>query len=100
MAAPVTINIPHGLGLSEAKRRIGGGTHKLAELIPGGSLTSHYWEADDMHCVFEAMGQRIACVLQVRPDNVVGTFELPPMLALFANKIKEKLQREAPKLLK
>ena len=99
MGEPVTVSIPHQLGLSEAKSRIGNGIHTLGELIPGATMTDNHWEGDSMHCTIEALGQRVGCEMQVREDEVYGIFDLPPMLAMFANAIKEKLQKEAPKML-
>lgn len=99
MGVPVTVNIPHKLGLDDAKSRIGAGIHTLGESVPGATLTDHHWEGDTMHCTLLAMGQRVACEMQVRDDEVYGIFDLPPMLAMFANKIKQKLQKEAPKML-
>jgi len=99
MGEPVTINIPHKLGQAEAKSRIGGGIHQLGEMVPGATLTDHHWEGDNLHFTLEVMGQRIGSEMQVREDEVYAIFDLPPVLAMFANKIKEKLQKEAPKLL-
>lgn len=99
MGQPVTVNIPHKLGTAEAKSRIGSGIHTLGEIVPGASISDHHWEDDDMHCTIEALGQRVGCEMQIRDDEVYGIFDLPPMLAMFANKIKEKLQKEAPKML-
>lgn len=99
MGDPVTVNIPHKIGLAEAKNRIGKGIHTLSDVIPGATLSDHHWQGDHMHCTIEALGQRIGCEMQVREDEVYGIFDLPPMLAMFANKIKEKLQKEAPKML-
>ena len=99
MGEPVTVNIPHEIGQAEAKNRIGNGIHTLSEYIPGSTLTDHHWEGDDMHCTIEALGQRVGCVMQVREDEVYGIFDLPPMLAMFANAIKAKLQKDAPKML-
>jgi len=99
MGEPVTVNIPHKLGQAEAKSRIGTGIHTLGEVIPGAALSDHHWEGDNMHCTITAMGQTVGCEMQVRDDEVYGIFDLPPMLAMFANAIKEKLQKEAPKML-
>ena len=99
MAEPVTVNIPHKLGLEEARSRIGSGIHTLGDIIPGASLTDHHWEGDHLPFSLEAVGQRIGSEMQVREDEVYAIFDLPPMLALFANKIKAKLQKEAPKML-
>jgi hypothetical protein len=99
MTEPVTVNIPHKLGLDEAKSRIGGGIHQLGELVPGATLTDHHWEGDTLHFTLDAIGQRIGSEMQIRDDEVYAIFDLPPLLAMFANKIKEKLQKEGPKLL-
>ena len=99
MADPVTVNIPHKLGVEEAKSRIGSGIHTLSDIIPGASLTGHHWEGDHLHFTLEAIGQRISADMHVREEEVYALFDLPPMLAMFANKIKAKLQKEAPKML-
>lgn len=99
MGEPVTVNIPHKLGLAAAKSRIGGGIHKLGEVIPGATMSGERWEGDTLFFKLEAMGQRVNSEVQVREDEVYGIFDLPPMLAMFANKIKEKLRKEAPKML-
>ncbi len=99
MAEPVTVNIPHKLGVAEAKSRIGSGIHRLSDIIPGASMTDHHWEGDHLHFTLEAVGQRITADMHVREEEVYAVFDLPPMLAMFANKIKAKLQKEAPKML-
>jgi len=99
MSEPVTVTVPHKLGLTEAKSRIGSGVHTLSDIIPGASLTAHRWEDDHLHFTLEAVGQRIISDMHVREDEVYVVLDLPPMLAMFANKIKAKLMKEAPKML-
>ena len=99
MAEPVTVTIPHKLGLTEARNRIGKGIYMLSETVPGATMTDHHWEDDTMHCTLEVMGQHIGGKMQVREDEVYAMFDLPPLLAMFANKIKQKLQKEAPRML-
>ena len=99
MSEPVTVNIPHQLGLEEDKSRIGSGIHTLSDIIPGAAMTDHRWEGDHLHFTLEAIGQRIVADMHVREEEVYALFDLPPMLAMFANKIKAKLQKEAPKML-
>lgn len=100
MADPISLDIPHKLGRDAAKARIGGGIGKLADLFPGGAAVDQRWEGDVMHFTVSAMGQKVASRLEVFEDKVHAVVDLPPMLALFASKIREKLAREAPKLLK
>lgn len=99
MGVPVTVNIPHKLGVADAKTRMGNGVHTLSESVPGATVSDHHWEGDTLHCTLEAMGQKIDSEMQVRDDEVYAVFDLPPLLGMFANKIKEKLQKEAPKML-
>jgi hypothetical protein len=100
MADPITLDIPHKLGRDAAKARIGGGVGKLADMFPGGGHVEQRWDGDVLHFTVSAMGQRVASRLEVYEDKVHAVVDLPPMLALFAAKIREKLAREAPKLLK
>ncbi|TKD50471.1 polyhydroxyalkanoic acid system family protein [Sphingomonas baiyangensis] len=101
MTDPITVDIPHNLDNAEVRRRIDGGTGKLAEMFPGGSITEHRWASDD---VFEftvaALGQRVAARIELLEGRARATIDLPPFLALFADKLRAKLQREAPKLLR
>jgi hypothetical protein len=99
MAEPITLDIPHKLGRDAAKARIGGGIGKLADIVPGGGQVEHRWEGDTLHFTLGAMGQTVVSRLEVFDDKVHAVVDLPPMLALFAAKIREKLGREAPKLL-
>jgi hypothetical protein len=100
MAEPITLDIPHKLGREAAKARIGGGIGKLAGMFPGGGHVEQNWDGDTMHFTVSAMGQKVASRLEVFEDKVHAVVDLPPMLALFAGKIREKLAEEAPKLLK
>ncbi|MEO5493743.1 MAG: polyhydroxyalkanoic acid system family protein [Sphingomonas sp.] len=99
MTDPITVDVPHKLGLSEARRRVEGGIGKVAGWIPGGAMTDHRWDGDVLYFTLAAMGQQIASKLDVRDDRVVATIDLPPLLALFADNLKAKLAKEAPKLL-
>ena len=100
MADPITVDIPHKLGLADAKARIGGGVGKLAEMIPGGGRTEHRWEGDTLHFTVTALGQTVASRVEIFDAKVHAEVDLPPMLALFAGKVRDKLMAVAPKLLK
>jgi hypothetical protein len=99
MADPVALDIPHKLGRDAARARIDAGIGKLAGMVPGGSMTEQRWSGDTLHFTLSAMGQTVASRLEVFDDRVHAEVDLPPMLALFAGKIREKLAKEAPKLL-
>jgi hypothetical protein len=99
MSDPIVVEVPHDLGLVEARRRVDAGIGKLAGWIPGGAEVEHHWTEDVLHFTIAAMGQRVASSLDVRADRIVATVDLPPFLALFAERIRAKLAKEAPKLL-
>jgi len=99
MAEPVKVDIPHKLGRDAARARIAGGVGKLAEMIPGGGTVEQRWEGDTLHFSVSGMGQKIGCRLDVLEDKVHAEVDLPPMLALFAGKIRDKLASGATKLL-
>ncbi|RYD50063.1 MAG: hypothetical protein EOP60_12600 [Sphingomonadales bacterium] len=100
MAEPVKVDIPHKLGREAARARIAGGVGKLTDMIPGGGSVDQRWEGDTLHFSVAAMGQKIGCRLEVFEDKVHAEVDLPPMLALFAGKIRDKLAGSAGKLLK
>ncbi|WP_448662143.1 polyhydroxyalkanoic acid system family protein [Sphingomonas sp. CJ20] len=99
MADPITLDIPHKLGREAVRARLAGGVGKLAEMFPGGGHVEQSWDGDVLHFTVSAMGQKVASRLEVFEEHVHAVVDLPPMLALFAAKIREKLAREAPKLL-
>lgn len=53
-----------------------------------------------MHFTVGAMGQQIGCRATVSDSNVHAIVDLPGFLGLFAGKIRDVIQQEAPKLLK
>lgn len=100
MAEPVVVDIPHRLGRDVARARIAGGMGKIAEIVPGGGHVEQRWEGDILHFTVSAMGQTVASRLQVFDTHVHAEVHLPPMLALFASKVREKLAEKGTKLLK
>jgi hypothetical protein len=84
MNDPITVDIPHKLGLAAARAKIEKGIGKFASFVPGGAVTE----------------QRVASRLDVMETRVHATFDLPPMLRLFAGKIHDKLTESGKKLLK
>jgi len=100
MADPVIVEIPHRLGRDVARARIAGGVGKLAEVVPGGGQVEQRWEGDTLYFSVTAMGQTVASRLDVFENRVRAEVHLPPMLALFAAKVREKLVEKGGKLLK
>lgn len=99
MTQPISIDIPHKLGREGAKARLAGGFGKLTGYVPGSTVTEHQWDGDTFSFVLEAMGQRVATRMDVTDANVHAVFDLPPMLAMFAGKVRDQLARGGQKLL-
>ncbi len=99
MNQPISIDIPHKLGREGAKARLTGGFGKLAEHVPGSTVTEHKWEGDTLSFTIEALGQRVGARMDVADSVVHATFDLPPMLAMFAGKVRDQLAKGGQKLL-
>ena len=100
MSHPIAIDIPHKLGKAGVRERLDGGIGRITERIPGGGAVQHRWDGDTMHFTVSALGQTIASTATVFEDRVHAVVDLPAFLGLFAGKVKEVIEREAPKLLK
>ena len=99
MPTPISLDIPHRLGKAAARERLDRGIGKIGTMFPGGGQVSHSWDGDAMSFTVSAMGQTVGCVATVFDENVHAVVDLPPMLALFAGKIKAALGGALPKLL-
>jgi hypothetical protein len=100
MSAPIELDIPHSLGKAAVRERLDGGIGKIGRMIPGGATVTHDWEGDTMVFTVQAMGQAIRSSATVFDDKVHAVVDLPGFLGLFASKIRDVIQAEAPKLLK
>jgi len=103
MARPVTVNIPHGLGKDEARRRIEQGfgrvRQQLAGAVGGMLAFQERWEGDRLHFEGGALGQKITGRLEVLADSVVIQLDLPAILAAIADRVAATLKSEGQKLL-
>ena len=93
MSGPIVVDIPHKLGQAAARARMDAG-------VPGGVVTEHRWEGDTLVVAVEAFGQRVASRMEVFDTHVHSVFDLPALLAPFAEKIRGKLERDGAGLLK
>ncbi|MBA4105207.1 MAG: hypothetical protein C0485_05565 [Pirellula sp.] len=104
MSRPVTVNIPHQLGKTEARRRIDEGFGRMRSQITGGlgrMLTcQERWEGDRLHFEAGTLGQKVTGRLDVAEDAVRIEVDLPEILAGLAERIAGKLKNEGQKLLK
>jgi hypothetical protein len=99
MADPITMDIPHTHSRAEIRARLEQGVQKATTMLPGSSVTEHRWDGDTLHFTIVAMGQRVSSRVDALDDKVHAVIDLPPLLRLFADKIRAKLAKEGPKLL-
>ena len=100
MSEPISLDIPHQLGKDGVRQRLDGGIGKIGQMIPGGGAVQHSWDGDTMNFTVSALGQEMRCAATVSDKNVHAVVDLPPMLALFADKVRSVLGTELPKLLR
>ena len=94
MATPVTVNLPHQLGRSEARRRIQTGFAKIVQVLPvSAGSCSERWEGDRLVFSVVAMGQTVSGVIDVLDTVVTMEIELPGVLGLLAGGLKNRLQK-------
>ena len=84
MAKPLTVSIPHQLGVAEARRRLESGLAEMTAKLPPGTPLP-----------LSTTGS-----LQVLADAVKMEIVLPGILGLLAGKIGGRLKDEGQKLLK
>jgi len=100
MAAPITVTIPHQLGRAEAHRRIETGFAKLVNLLPGKTgASSERWDGDQLTFSAAALGQTVSGVITVLDNVVTMEIELPGLLGMIANGIKDRLHKAGQLLL-
>lgn len=99
MTRPVSITIPHELGVAEARRRIDDGFGRIEKQLGGMGQVDKTWDGDRMAFKGKVMGQAITGRLDVRETAVLMEIDLPSMLALIADKITGRVQKEGQLLL-
>ena len=99
MADPITMDFPHKHPRAVVRARLEEGIRKAGAMLPGSSVTEHRWDGDSLHFTIVAMGQRVSSRVEALDDKVHAVIDLPPLLRLFADKIRAKLAKEGPKLL-
>lgn len=94
------IDIPHDLGIAEAKRRIDAGLPKLEQHIPGGGTVESRWKTDTaLDMTITAMGQTIPVQLLVEEKMVRGTVSVPMLLRMMSGPISDFVRTSAQKML-
>ena len=100
MSQPVTVTIPHQLGVAEARRRIDQGFADFARHLgnaPGAVECS--WQGDTLAFSLTSFGQALSGRVLVAATQVTVELVLPGFLAMIANTVKGRLKREGQLLL-
>ncbi len=99
MSKPVVVTIPHQLGRAEARRRIDDGIGRLTHQFAAMGQSRHAWDGDVLRFAVGAMGQDVTGSVDVRDQEVVLHVLLPGLLAMIANNVKGRIQKEGQVLL-
>ena len=100
MTKPITITIPHELGRAEAHRRIEEGFGKLEHQLSGGmGRMRKTWQGDRLSFSAQVLGQGVSGRLDVLDDAIGLEIDLPGFLAVIADRLKGRLQKEGQLLL-
>jgi len=101
MSTPITISIPHDLGIAEARKRIDEGIGGLIAQAGQGGMAKidKSWTGDRLSFSVVALGQTVTGHLDVQPKAIDMQIHLPGFLGAIAGKIKGRLQKQGQLLL-
>ena len=101
MNTPIAVDIPHRLGVAEARRRIDQGFAQLAEQVggPGLARVTRAWEGDRMTFALAVLGQAITGQLLVTGELVRIEVQLPGFLGALAGGVRDRLRKQGQLLL-
>ena len=101
MSRPITVSIPHKLGAAEARRRLEQGLGRLEQQLAGVGVAQmkKEWQGERLIVTARALGQAITARADILADAVNLEIDLPEILALFADKLRGRLQKEGKLLL-
>lgn len=101
MTRPVTIDIPHALGVAEARRRVDAQFGRVEAQLAGVVVSGieKHWEGDRLHFSGRALGQAVGGRLSVLADSLRLELDLPPILAMLAGRVRDALGRSGRLLL-
>lgn len=101
MAKPITVSLSHDLTPEEVKRRLVTGIAdaraKHGQYLAGAQET---WSSENqMDFNVRAMGQTVTGSVRIEPRVVHISMNLPTLLAMFAEKLRPRIESEGKKLL-
>jgi hypothetical protein len=100
MSKTIELSIPHKLSQDEARTRLQNGIADFRRQY-GGKLANveEQWTGNHLDFKFSVMAQRATGRVDVDPDKVKLSIDLPWMLAALAQKIRPQVEQEGRKLL-
>jgi putative polyhydroxyalkanoate system protein len=100
MPKPITINLPHKLTQAEARNRIESALAEARRHYPAYAGTlRETWTGNRMEFTLSAMGQTVTGRIDLLPDSVQVQIDLPVFLAMVADALRSRIEREGKKLL-
>lgn len=106
MSKTIDVSIPHRLSRDEARSRLRDGAARLQAQFAGGTgggvpVAQVHQSWHDYHNDFQftAMGQSIAGRMDVEPDCIRLSVDVPWMLGMIAETIRGHIEQETRKLL-
>ena len=99
MSGPISVDLPHLLGATEAKRRIANNMGSLTDHLPAGAQVSSAWQGDRLALDVGVLGQALGATIDVQEKLVRVTVNLPPALAFFGKAIEAGLRASGPAML-
>jgi len=101
MSKPVTVTLEHEKSIEDLRVRI---DENIEEMTSGlaGKMTmkvNKHWDGDTLHFDARAMMQKITGTVEMFPQHVRITVNLPDFLAGMAEKVADKLQKKGGLLL-
>ena len=101
MSKPVSVILEHDKPMDDLRVRIDENIEELTSGIAGSmSLkVERRWEGDTLHFEARAMFQKLTGTVDLFPQHVRVTVNLPSFLAPMAEKIADKLQKKGGLLL-
>ena len=97
----IELSLPHHLSQDEARTRLQKGIADFRQQH-GGKLASveEQWTGNHLDFQFAVMGQRATGRVDVDPEVVRLSIDLPWLLAMLAEKIRPQIEQEGRRLLK
>lgn len=104
MRKTIDVSIPHRLTRDEARSRLREGAVRLQTHFAGSpagqvAQVSENWQDYRNDFRFTAMGQSITGRMDVEADAIKLSVDVPWVFAVFADKVRGRIEQEARKLL-